>query len=108
MNIEQRMATPIPKFADCGQDMTTYEVLRLEQLLLDFGQRDSPSPPVPVTRPPLTRKRPQSCNEGVDDADKKDQGYSGGRKKIGTNLAASHHGLMIGFLRLVRRNHQLP
>ena len=71
MNIEQRMATPIPKFADCGQDMTSYEVLRLEQLLLEFGQRDSPSPQAPVNRPPLTRKRPQSYNEGVDDADKR-------------------------------------
>ena len=71
MNIEQRMATPIPKFADCGQDMTSYEVLRLEQLLLEFGQRDSPSPQAPVTRPPLTRKLPQSYIEGVDDADKR-------------------------------------
>ena len=39
MNLEQRMATPLPKFADCGQDMTSYEVHRLEQLLLEFGQR---------------------------------------------------------------------
>ena len=43
MNIEQRMSTPLPKFADCGQDMTSYEIRRLEQLLLEFGQRDSQS-----------------------------------------------------------------
>ena len=71
MNVEQRMATPLPRFADCGQDMTSYEVHRLEQLLLEFGQRDAPSPQVPVTRPPLTRKRSQSYIEGVADADKR-------------------------------------
>ena len=71
MNIEQRMATPLPRFADCGQDMTSYEVHRLEQLLLEFGQREAPSPQVPVTRPPLTRKRSQSYIEGVADADKR-------------------------------------
>ena len=71
MNIEQRMSTPIPKFADSGQDMTSYEVLRLEQLLLEFGQRDSPTPQAPVNRPPLTRKRSQSYIEGVADTDKR-------------------------------------
>ena len=71
MNVEQRMATPLPKYADCGQDMTSYEIHRLEQLLLEFGQREAPSPQVPVTRPPLTRKRSQSYIEGVADADKR-------------------------------------
>ena len=51
--------------------MTSYEVHRLEQLLLEFGQREAPSPQVPVTRPPLTRKRSQSYIEGVADADKR-------------------------------------
>ena len=71
MNLEKRMATPLPKFADCGQDMTSCEVHRLEQLLLEFGQREAPSPQVPVTRPPLTRKRSQSYIEGVADGDKR-------------------------------------
>ena len=71
MNVEQRMATPLPKYAGCGQDMTSYEIHRLEQLLLEFGQREAPSPQVPVTRPPLTRKRSQSYIEGVADADKR-------------------------------------
>ena len=71
MNLEKRMATPLPKFADCGQDMTSCEVHRLEQLLLEFGQREAPSPQVPVTRPPLTRKRSQSYIESVADGDKR-------------------------------------
>ena len=60
MNIEQRMATPIPKFADFGQDITAHEIIRLERLLLEFGQRDAPSSEASVTRPPLHRKRSQA------------------------------------------------
>ena len=71
MNIEQRMATPYPKFADCGQDMSSDEIRRLEEILLEFGQRGAPSPQGPVTRPPLTRKRSQMYMETIGDADKR-------------------------------------
>ena len=71
MNIEQRMSNPIPKFADCGQDMTAHEIHRLEQLLLEFGQRDAPSPEAPVTRPPLHRKRSQAYDVDTADVDKR-------------------------------------
>ena len=37
----QRMATSLPKFADYGQDITSDEIIRLERLLLEFGQRDA-------------------------------------------------------------------
>ena len=37
MNIEQRMATPYPKFADCGQDMSSDEIRRLEESCLSLG-----------------------------------------------------------------------
>ena len=46
------MAASLPKYADYGQDITGDEIIRLERLLLEFGQRDAPSPEAPVTRPP--------------------------------------------------------
>ena len=68
MNLEQRMATSLPKFADYGQDITSDEIICLERLLLEFGQRDAPSP---VTRPPLHRKRSQASDVETEDVDKR-------------------------------------
>lgn len=72
MNIEQGIATPLPKFAaDAGQDIGVGEVHRLEVLLLEFGQRDAPSPAAPETRQPLQRKRASSSSVGATDVDKR-------------------------------------
>lgn len=44
MTVEQRMSTPLPRFAiNAGVDVSQDEFDRLEQLLLDFAQRDEPT-----------------------------------------------------------------